>query len=176
MISYFLDFDSDGSSPGSSYETQFLSSIVFPSPNDKRERRFSLKRDGSKDEKAGKKALLQKFMETQMHSVVTSLHHEVLKYWGVWKDMQAKRRPAEEQLVNSLRTCVSRIWPFARLEEFGSWAAGLPGSGSDIDLVVCFSDECQSLPMITGVLPLLQGLANFLEKDACDYISIKKVG
>jgi hypothetical protein len=46
---------------------------------------------------------------------------------------------------------------------------------SDIDLVVCFSDECHALPTITGVVPLLQGLANFLEKDVSDIIRIKKV-
>jgi hypothetical protein len=80
-----VDFDSEeGSSPGTSYEQQFLSNLasIPESPLDmqtieKQERRLSLKKDGSKDEKAGRKALLQKFMETQMHSVVTSLHHEV---------------------------------------------------------------------------------------------------
>jgi hypothetical protein len=44
---------------------------------EKQERRSSLTKEGVKDEKAGRKALLQKFIETQMHSVVTSLHEEV---------------------------------------------------------------------------------------------------
>jgi hypothetical protein len=81
-----VDFETEeGSSPGTSYEQQFLSNLasIPESPFDtktieKQERRLSLRKDGSKDEKAGRKALLQKFMETQMHSVVTSLHHEVL--------------------------------------------------------------------------------------------------
>jgi hypothetical protein len=84
LFSSELDFDSDCSSVGNSYEKQFLSGLAsIPdapldlSSGDKQERRSSLTKDGTKDEKAGRKALLQKFIETQMHSVVTSLHEEV---------------------------------------------------------------------------------------------------
>lgn len=75
--------DSEGPSPENSYEQKFLSNLTSIPVSldirslDKQERRLSLKNMNVKDEKAGRKALLQKFMETQMHSVVTSLHDEV---------------------------------------------------------------------------------------------------
>jgi hypothetical protein len=46
---------------------------------------------------------------------------------------------------------------------------------SDIDIVVCFSDDCAKISGVTGVNPMLQSLAMYLESDAKHLISINKV-
>jgi predicted nucleotidyltransferase len=118
---------------------------------------------------------LHLLMEKQMNYVVTGLHNEALQFWEHWREKQAQRRPMEIILIQNLRKCMHKLWNFASLEPFGSWATGLPGMRSDIDLVVCFENDILLTKTPTSRNDLLRKLANFLERHAKDLITITKV-
>jgi DNA polymerase sigma len=61
------------------------------------------------------------------------------------------------------------------VESFGSYSTGLLDCTSDLDLVVCFSDECNSLLGLKGVIPLLHLLAEYLTKEAGHLIQITNI-
>jgi Nucleotidyltransferase domain len=65
--------------------------------------------------------------------------------WAARLEEQRARRPFIEAILSNLRASVAKLWHFCRVETYGSYSTGLSDSTSDLDLVVCFSDECQSL-------------------------------
>lgn len=86
-----------------------------------------------------------------------------------------ERRPSLEALILSLRMCIHRLWPYSTLEPFGSYATDTPSPSSDIDLVVSFTDDFQTLIGLRGTLPLLQVLADYLAREASHILTIKQV-
>ena len=76
---------------------------------------------------------------------MSSLHDETAAVWATRLEEQRARRPFIEAILSSLRASVAKLWHFCRVETYGSYSTGLSDSTSDLDLVVCFSDECQSL-------------------------------
>ena len=118
---------------------------------------------------------LHLFMEKQMNHVVTGLHNETVQFWIHWQEQQKERRQREVRLVQDLQLCIRKLWNFATLEPFGSWAIGLPGSRSDIDLVVCFEDDIVLAKVPNSRNNLLKKLAKFLELHAKHLITINKV-
>ena len=118
---------------------------------------------------------LHLLMEQQMNYVVTGLHNEALQFWEQWQNTQNERRPLEVNLIQQLQNCMRKLWNFASLEPFGSWATGLPGVRSDIDLVVCFEDDILLTKTPTSRHDLLRKLARYLEKHAQSLITITKV-
>eukprot|EP01041_Mallomonas_annulata_P007148 gene7148-14552_t len=120
---------------------------------------------------------LHRLLESQMEAVVSELHQEAIEFTSKQKTICDIISLEENKLILSLHELVKGFWPFCSLEVFGSHATGLKTTSSDIDLVACFSDQCQSqgLLRIRGVLPLLQALAMFLGQHAAHIITIKKV-
>jgi len=83
-----------------------------------------------------KRGSLQKLLEAQVQGAVTALHHEVMEYWSSCSEMQKERRPAQEAVLTYLLGSTSSLWPSASVEAYGSFATGLMGLGSDLDLVI----------------------------------------
>ena len=81
---------------------------------------------------------------------IPSLHDETAAAWCRRQEEQRARKPSYESVLNSLRLCVAKLWHFCRVESYGSYCTGLSDSSSDLDLVVCFSDECQTLLGLKG--------------------------
>lgn len=112
------------------------------------------------------------------------LHDEVASVWARHVErtpLRVARDRAIQALLADLRICVAQLWPFARVEPFGSYATGLQelcsgsndgaqiGAGNgvstssgDLDLVVCFSDDHQELLSVRGTLPLLVRVESYL--------------
>lgn len=110
-----------------------------------------------------------------MHTVVSGLHNDALQYWEKWREKQDNRRAREIEVINNLQECIRELWSFASLEPFGSWATGLRGAHSDIDLVVCFEDDILLRKTPTSRHDLLKKLAAHLELHAQNIIKIDKV-
>ena len=82
---------------------------------------------------------------TPLPFLSSSLHDETAAVWAARLEEQRARRPFIEAILSNLRASVAKLWHFCRVETYGSYSTGLSDSTSDLDLVVCFSDECQSL-------------------------------
>eukprot|EP00750_Incisomonas_marina_P029581 INCI7198.3.p1 GENE.INCI7198.3~~INCI7198.3.p1 ORF type:complete len:1333 (+),score=224.12 INCI7198.3:281-4279(+) len=65
------------------------------------------------------------------------LHAQVLDMAHSFTKIARSRRPWQVAVVNATRVAILQLWPGARVEIFGSFAQGLAGPGSDVDLVVC---------------------------------------
>ena len=65
------------------------------------------------------------------------LHSQVLEMAASFTNIARTRRPWQLAVVNAARVAILQLWPGARVEIFGSFAHGLAGPGSDVDLVVC---------------------------------------
>ena len=85
------------------------------------------------------------FLSLLFLTLSSSLHDETAAVWAARLEEQRARRPFIEAILSNLRASVAKLWHFCRVETYGSYSTGLSDSTSDLDLVVCFSDECQSL-------------------------------
>jgi predicted nucleotidyltransferase len=85
-----------------------------------------------------------------LYQPLISLHDETAAAWACRLEEQRARRPVYEGILSSLRASVAKLWHFCRVESYGSYSTGLFDSSSDLDLVVCFSDECQTLLGLKG--------------------------
>lgn len=114
-------------------------------------------------------------LEEQTKSVIHSLHREAEAFYAAALIHRAARFKMQEQVIEILRTATQGLWSFADILPFGSHATGLSSLSSDLDLVVCFSDQYKSLPSVTGVVPLLQNLAECIQRQASEVFVIRKV-
>ena len=123
------------------------------------------------------KTSLQRLLECQTVSLLSDLDREVSYFAQVQRDLDESRKEAVDSLIVMLRRRITQYWPHSTLEVFGSHSIGFQSAASDIDLVVCLSDQFidQGLLRIRGVLPLLQALAVYLGREGTDAIQIKKV-
>ena len=96
------------------------------------------------------KLILLPFSLSLSLSLSHSLHEETATAWTHRQEQQRARKPSYEAILSSLRLSVAKLWHFCRVESYGSYSTGLSDSSSDLDLVVCFSDECQTLLGLKG--------------------------
>lgn len=118
---------------------------------------------------------LHNLLQSQMQAVMSQLHDQILDMNVFTLLFQSKRRAIFGQIIDRLNTYVTSLWPFACVNVYGSYATGLQGVHSDIDIVICFSDEYQSLSKVSGTVPLLHILADYLKHEAKDFIQINTV-
>lgn len=77
--------------------------------------------------------------------------------------------------LEKFKEIVLRLWPFSTLETYGSFVTGLYNLNSDIDIVICFSDEFQSFVMGNDILTLIHMLADYISREASDLMTINTV-
>ncbi|OQR92771.1 PAP-associated domain-containing protein 5-like [Achlya hypogyna] len=65
-----------------------------------------------------------------------ALHHDILDMYTHIQDIVARRRPWQICVVTHLKECVTRLWPDAQVNVFGSFATGLGCPKSDVDLLI----------------------------------------
>jgi len=66
---------------------------------------------------------------------VVGLHEEIEDFYA-WVSPTPHSHQSRLDVVERVRSCVSQVWPAARLEIFGSFKTGLYLPSSDLDLVV----------------------------------------
>mmetsp|Transcript_14103 Transcript_14103/g.21404 ORF Transcript_14103/g.21404 Transcript_14103/m.21404 type:complete len:1629 (+) Transcript_14103:41-4927(+) len=69
--------------------------------------------------------------------IVRELHANLKSMAGALKKLSLERRSWQMAVINALRVAVTKLWPRARVEVYGSFATGLCAPSSDIDLVIC---------------------------------------
>lgn len=82
--------------------------------------------------------------------------------------MVKERRPWQMAIINATRVSISSLWPGARVEVYGSFATGLSGPSSDIDLVVCGVKEHYE-QLLTNSVPIgfaLRTLTDHLQRES----------
>lgn len=118
---------------------------------------------------------LHNLLRSQINEVLGQLHDEVLEVHAAIMDVQTTRYKAVNEFVVQLESSIIKLWPFARIEIYGSYSTALHGKYSDLDLVICFSDEYESLSKTSGSFPLLHVLADFLQREAKELLTINNV-
>ncbi|KAF0701293.1 Aste57867_8222 [Aphanomyces stellatus] len=76
-----------------------------------------------------------------------ALHHDVLEMFAMLQDIVARRRPWQICVVTHVKDCVSRLWPRADVNVFGSFATGLNCPKSDVDLLITGAPSSSSSNM-----------------------------
>jgi predicted nucleotidyltransferase len=118
---------------------------------------------------------LHNLLRSQINEVLGQLHDQVLAMHESVSSIQSRRLDAVKELVVKLESYINRLWPFTRIEIYGSYSTALHAQHSDLDLVICFSDEYESLSKTSGSFPLLHVLADFLQREAKDLLVINTV-
>jgi DNA polymerase sigma len=119
---------------------------------------------------------LHDVLQTQIQVVLGGIHDEISELWEKQTvRKQTYLQPRVTRLLAALGARIAALWPFSKVEVFGSFATGIIGKSADLDLVVCFSDEYQELLCIRGAIPLLHILADHLARSAQDLLEIDNV-
>ena len=102
-----------------------------------------------------------------MQGCLGDLHDEIDRVW-VQRQAPTPQKEAKSRFVDlclkRLQECVALLWPFSRVEVFGSHGTGLQSLESDrgdLDLVVCFSDEYQVSSYILSIIIYTPSLVQY---------------
>lgn len=74
-------------------------------------------------------------------SMCTILTNDIQQMARLLNQVSAQRLPAQRAIINALRTSLSKLWPTARAEVYGSLATGLCTPSSDVDIVICDTEH-----------------------------------
>ena len=84
--------------------------------------------------------------------------HEEIEDFHAWVSPTPTAHQSRLEVVERVRSCVSQLWPAARLEIFGSFKTGLYLPSSDLDLVVF--GKWEAIPLLSLERELLnRGIA-----------------
>jgi predicted nucleotidyltransferase len=126
--------------------------------------------------KTTKKSRVHGILQSQHEAVLVQMHKEIDLVWHNFHQFQeTSTKPVANKLVRDLEAVIKDLWPFSKLELFGSFVTGVIGRSSDIDIVVYFADEFKELLTVRGAIPLLHSLASHLESHGKDMIHINNV-
>ena len=106
--------------------------------------------------------VLHQHFSKQVDTALARLHEQIARAWDTHRQADRRLKGTREQLVCLLSQEVRVLWPFSTLEVIGSVASGTSAGGSDVDIVICFSDQAQGLLGLQGalILVLSQYLSN----------------
>lgn len=111
---------------------------------------------------------VRKMMDSANRWIQQRLTIDLQDFSTALDKMVKERRPWQMAIINATRVSISTLWPGARVEVFGSFATGLSGPSSDIDLVVCGVKEHYE-QLLTGSVPIsfaLRTLTEHLQRES----------
>jgi hypothetical protein len=85
-----------------------------------------------------KKAMLQSVIEEQTKVIMQRLQTESEQLWSRAQAHRAKYSHLKNSIIDLLRSTISKMWPFATIQSFGSHVSGLSSNSRyGCDMIIC---------------------------------------